>query len=32
MRGSTQIKQAKKYNSGITENFSDAPGELVRLR
>ncbi|GAS71481.1 hypothetical protein NGUA41_02682 [Salmonella enterica] len=32
MRGSTQIKQTKKYNSGITGDFSDAPGKLARLR
>lgn len=29
MRGSTQFKQSKEFNSGITGDFSDAPGDQV---
>lgn len=31
MRGSTQFKQPKEFNSGKTGDFSDAPGEPVRI-
>ncbi len=31
MRGSTQFKQSKEFNSGITGDFSDTPGDPVRI-
>lgn len=31
MRCSTQFKQSKEFNSGITGDFSDAPGDPVRI-
>lgn len=32
MRGSTQIKQGEKYQSGITGDFSGVPGEQAHIR
>ncbi|EOQ29875.1 hypothetical protein WEU_02793 [Citrobacter sp. KTE32] len=31
MRGSTQFKQSKEFNSCITGDFSDAPDDPVRI-